>query len=146
MGATFRTIGVPGCSWGDRRDTDRERAGSSHDFDRLRFLALLTLSTSFRKSPQMSGRCVFLGSQMALVVGVGHAELRVGFEPIVTEIEAVFNEQRPRKGVVPDAVAVNPRIRERQREQKDGERIFLAPAQPRMGIGLSRTGRVESQA
>jgi hypothetical protein len=48
---------------------------------------------------EMCGSPVLLGSQMAQVVGVGHAELRVGLEPIVLEIEAVFNEQRPRKGV-----------------------------------------------
>jgi len=53
---------------------------------------------------------------MALVVGVSHPELRVGLEPVVLEIEPVFNEQRSSEGVVPDTVAMDPRIAERQRE------------------------------
>ena len=93
---------------------------------------------------QMSGSRVFPGSHMALVVRVSHPELGVGLEPVIMKIEAVLDEQRPGKSVIPNAVTMNPGITERKRDYKQREQPLLATAQPQPRIRSRINRRPES--
>ncbi len=78
----------------------------------------------------MACGCVLLRENISCRIRSSHAEGWIGPEPVFPEIEIVLDEQRPAEGVVSDAVAADPWIDKRQREDEKKSQDFVVAREP----------------
>src|SRR5262252_7854105 len=72
-----------------------------------------------------------------------HGEAGVGGAPVVLEVEAVFDEQSAKVGVVANAIAADPRVHERKcQDERDDQHASSAAQGDAAATRRCRTGLV----